>query len=114
MQRIVSTSRHSGCLVAIPDTAQLDAANADAFCSELHSALSGESFFVLDLGRVEFVDSCGVGAIISCHRKLKHSGGKMAICNILPRVQVAFDIVRLKRQLSIFATLSDALAHIGA
>lgn len=37
---------------------------------------------ILDLGKVEMIDSSGIGKILIFQRKLEENGGKLILCNI--------------------------------
>jgi anti-sigma B factor antagonist len=66
---------------------------------------------VLDLGKVQFVDSSGLGAILSASRQLLETGGDLKICSLTPPVRVLFELVRMHR---VFDVLNDREEAVGA
>ena len=64
---------------------------------------------VLDLARLRFVDSSGLGAFISCLRKLNAKGGDLKLCGLSKQVRAAFELVRMHRVFDIHATSEDAV-----
>jgi anti-sigma B factor antagonist len=54
---------------------QLDASNVAHFKRDIAPVLEGNSRVVLDLSQLRFVDSSGLGAILSCLRRLNGAGG---------------------------------------
>ena len=64
---------------------------------------------VLDMQRVQFVDSAGIGAIVSCLRQLSGSGGDLKLCEVAKPVRALFELVRLHRLLDILNTKEEAL-----
>jgi anti-sigma B factor antagonist len=65
---------------------------------------------VLDMEGVNFVDSSGLGAILSVLRELSAVGGDLRLCRIQKRVRVMFEMVRMHRILGIYDTPEAALA----
>ncbi|HEX9164281.1 MAG TPA: STAS domain-containing protein [Gemmatimonadales bacterium] len=88
----------------------LDVTTAKEFKREMGPLLKAHRRMVLDFGQVTFVDSSGLGAILSCLRELNNSGGDLKLCNVLPPVRALFEMVRLHRIVDILATREDALA----
>lgn len=61
------------------------------------SELLGEGHrrFVLNLSSVDYVDSSGLGQLVSIWTSIKHRGGHMAILKPSKRVRKLFEITRL-------------------
>lgn len=95
-------------LAALPgDT--LDAANSQDFKLAVEPLLVPGRRLVLDLGRVRFVDSSGCGALLWCLRRLHAGEGGLKLGGVDPRVAELFGIIRLERQIDIFATAAEAV-----
>jgi anti-sigma B factor antagonist len=58
---------------------------------------------------VQFVDSAGIGAIISCLKTLSANGGDLKLCNVAKPVRGLFELVRLHRLLDILNTKEEAV-----
>jgi len=69
--------------------------------------------FVFDLRHVSFVDSTGLGALISFLRKIEPKGGKMVLANLNAEVQSIFEITRLHKLFRISLNLPEALESHG-
>ncbi len=89
---------------------QLDASNASDFKREMEPVLRDYTRVVLDLGRVQFVDSRGCGMILSCLKNLTERKGDLKICAVTPPVRTVFDLVRLHRICDILDTKQQAVA----
>src|SRR5438128_108347 len=63
----------------------LDGTNAGEFKKAIKSLLDTSPRVVLDLGGVEFVDSCGCGAILTALRWLDQVGGELKVCHLTQR-----------------------------
>ena len=90
----------------------LDAHDAREFRRRLEAELAGKRSAVLDLARVRFVDSSGLGAILGCMRVMTGGGGGLKLCGLSAEVKKAVELVRLDRLLDVHATRDDALAAI--
>jgi anti-sigma B factor antagonist len=64
---------------------------------------------VIDLSRVEFVDSSGCGALLSCLRQLGDRGGDLKLCGVQKNVERLFELVRMNRIIDIYPSKEEAL-----
>ena len=94
-------------VVVLPD-ADLDARSAPDFKREA-AAIGIPKKVVLDMSHVGFVDSTGLGAILSYMRAVESAGGKLKLCGNTHRVKVFFDLVRMHRIVDIFENEVEAI-----
>lgn len=95
-------------VAAIP-VDELDAGNVGEFKRDITPVLDADSKVVLDLSRLRFVDSSGLGAFISCLRKLHAKGGDLRLCGMSKQVRAVFELVRMHRVFDIFTSREDAI-----
>jgi anti-sigma B factor antagonist len=88
---------------------QLDAGNVDDFKQSIAPTLEEAKKMVLDFKKVQFVDSSGCGAILSCLKHLTQAGGDLALCEVNPPVRTVFELIRLHRICHIVNTREDAV-----
>ena len=88
---------------------ELDAGNAEEFKRDIAPLLEANAKLVLDLTRLRFVDSSGLGAFISCLRKLNAKGGDLKLSGMSKQVRAVFELVRMHRVFDILATKEDAV-----
>jgi anti-sigma B factor antagonist len=88
---------------------QFDASNADEFKREITPLLKDTRKLVLDLGPVQMADSSACGAIISCLKCLRESGGDLKICQVGGFVRTVFELIRLHRICEILKTKEEAV-----
>ena len=72
--------------VAAVPVDELDASNAAEFKRDIAPLLEANTKLVLDLSRLRFVDSSGLGAFISCLRKLNAKGGDLKLYGMSKQV----------------------------
>lgn len=56
---------------------------------------------VMDFSRVEYVDSSGVGALVSVHKRVAEKGNAVTILNPCPAVLSVIELLRLHRVFSL-------------
>jgi len=88
----------------------LDASNAKDFKRDIMSALEGQSQVIFDMSGLKFVDSSGLGAILSCLRQLNARGGDLKLCGMLKPVRALFELVRMHRVFDIYNAKEEAVA----
>lgn len=96
-------------IVATLGAEYLDASNSDDFRHELGPLLKDCRALLLDLKRVQFVDSRGCGAILSCLKQISANGGDLKLCHVNPQVRTVFDLIRLHRICAIHDSREEAL-----
>jgi len=72
---------------------------------------NGISRFCFDLGRLEYVDSSGLAALLQLCRDARNRSGTVWFYNVTPAVVNIFELTNLRRVLKIVPTREDALAE---
>ncbi len=79
-------------------SARLDASTARELREELAMIWRPDVGDVtVDLSHVEFVDSSGMGALLSIHRRLPEKHSPVRLVHVRPAVQSVLELVRLHR-----------------
>ncbi len=86
----------------------LDASNTKEFKGQVSPLLEAKGKLVFDMAKVKFVDSSGLGALLSCLRQVNAEGGDLKICGLTKQVRVIFELVRMHRIFEIFNTREEA------
>jgi anti-sigma B factor antagonist len=88
----------NGDTISIGEIEELGAENCQAFRDRVYSALPRECRnIVVDLSRTDYLDSCGLGALISLRKTASSRQGTVRLLNPTPRVQLLFDVTRMHR-----------------
>ncbi len=90
----------------------LDADTAQLFKTEMTARLTEGGKIIFDLGMLEFIDSSGLGAMLSCLRKLNATGGDLKLCSLSASVRSMFELVRMHRVIEIYETREEAIASL--
>jgi anti-sigma B factor antagonist len=105
----IETFETDGVMVLSVLDRQITATNAQNLKAEVSSALQTGKKLVLDIGDVEFMDSIGLGALVSCLKTARTQGGEMRLCRLCVQVQTLFELVRLNKALQMFDSLDAAI-----
>lgn len=93
---------------------ELDMSAAPDLRATIDRALEGgATTLVVDLAETTFIDSTGIGVLMSAFRRLGLAGGSLELVCSEPNLLRVFEIVGLDRQLSIHAS-TDAARHAFA
>ncbi len=87
----------------------LDASNTKEFKRDVAPVLESDPKLIFDLSKLQFVDSSGLGALLSCLRQLNSSGGDLKLCGMCKPVRALFELVRMHRIFEIFNTREEAI-----
>jgi len=88
---------------------ELDASNAGELKRDMAPILEANTRLVIDLSRLRFVDSSGLGAMLSCLRQVSARGGDLKLCGMSKQVRAAFELVRMHRIFDIFGSREEAV-----
>jgi len=74
----------------------------------------GQRKILLNLGEVNYIDSAGLGALISSYTTTKRQGGQLKLVNLTKRIQ---DLLAITKLITVFETYDNegqALASFSA
>ncbi len=95
-------------VVEIP-VEELDASNTGELKHDIAPVLEANTKLVIDLSRLRFVDSSGLGAMLSCLRQLTAKGGDLKLSGMRKQVRAVFELVRMHRIFDIYDTREEAV-----
>jgi anti-sigma B factor antagonist len=103
---------HKGELaIVVPHGPRLDAEVASEVRAGLLALVdAGARKLVLDLSRVDFIDSSGLGALVSTLKRIKQltTAGDVRLAHVTPPVLAVLEIIRLNRVFHAYPTVEDA------
>ena len=77
---------------------ELGATNANSFRDQVRASINeGHKFIEIDLSETMFLDSCGLGALISLHKTICARQGLVRLVNPTPPVQQILELTRMHR-----------------
>ena len=105
----IAANKVGNVAVALIPVDELDASNAGELKREIAPLLEDNTRLVIDLSRLRFVDSSGLGAMLSCLRHLSAKGGDLKLCGMSKQVRATFELVRMHKIFDIFSTREEAV-----
>ena len=95
-------------------TGQLDAYSEKQFTTYINEVLaSNQLSVVIDLSNIDFIDSCGLGAMVQAVKKCNQSKRAFIVVGN-PRVVQTIKLVRLEEFLHLAKDLSTALSNLSS
>lgn len=89
---------------------RLDAHNSPELNEQILKLLnSGENKLIIDLDEVYFVDSSGLGVLLSGFKNAASHDGSFVLTGLQTQVRSMFELTRLHRVFTISPTLKEAL-----
>ena len=110
---VVSTQEH-GVSVGQVDSRMLDASTVNAFRDVVKPLLQEKAQVVLDLSKVEFIDSSGLGALVACLRQAHAIGGDIKLSGLGKSARALFELVRMHRVFEVFNDSDEAVSSYRA
>jgi anti-sigma B factor antagonist len=107
MPNFEATTQEGAGHVRVTLTGECDLAVRDELHSVLESAVNAAPLVIVDLGRLDFLDSSGVHGLVVAHLEAQARGGRVALVN--PSGSVA-DVLDITGVGTLLGTVSDEAA----
>jgi anti-sigma B factor antagonist len=107
----IDITTKNGAAVVKPAENRLDLQVAAEFRTALLQVIeAGQHRVIVDLGDVTFIDSSGLGALVSALKTLKmlKRDGDIRLANVQPPVVALLEIIRLHRVFSSYPSVEQA------
>jgi anti-sigma B factor antagonist len=108
----ILVGKHRGKIVLSLKEERIDAHNSgelkDLFLKVLEEEAGCD--LVIDLDQVQFIDSSGLGALLSGLKNAGLCSSGFILAGLQPRVRSIFELTRLHRVFDIYPKLEDALS----
>lgn len=106
----ITTEEIKKTIVILINEERLDAHNSGELKAEVQSLFEkGNLSLLIDMKTVRFIDSSGLGALVSGFKNATTNHGTLKLSSLQPQVKSMFELTRLHRVFEIFPTTADAL-----
>ncbi|MBL1257272.1 STAS domain-containing protein [Methylocystis sp. Sn-Cys] len=110
----LETQTQNDRAVLIVKEERLDAHNSSELKERILRTLEeGGRRLVVDLADVKFIDSSGLGALLSGYKNASQRSGTFVLSGLQPRVRSMFELTRLNRVFEIYPRLQEAISSQG-
>ena len=107
---IMTTLRPNGVAVVQP-AGRIDTHTAPEFRDRIGETIdSGYPWLVIDFSAVTFLDSTGLGALVTSLKRAQELGGDLRLAQVPHTVRMMIELTSLQSYLPRYASVADALA----
>ena len=97
-------------VVIIEISGRLNAVNIHLLKKKFQKFCPEENCFVFDLAQLEYLDSTGLGGIVSCLKNATDNNGDVKIACLQNKTRMVFEITRAYKIFDIFEDVDSAVA----
>ena len=114
MDTVIEESKTTDLISIVQLDGRLDAASVNKGKNELIGTfIDHEKHIVLNLREVTFIDSTGLGMLVSLHKLQVEQGQHMVLCEVSDQVRLLLELTRLNLVFDIYDKQTSALKSFG-
>ncbi|MEO0596643.1 MAG: STAS domain-containing protein [Chloroflexota bacterium] len=112
--KVAMTVRKPNSTVSIIDIEGQVTGFAEKVMNEVYEEASanGASFILLNFAKLEYMNSSGIGLIVTMLIRAQRNNNKLAAYGLSPHYRQIFELTRLEDAIAIFETEADALEAV--
>jgi len=93
---------------------RLDSTQVARFKQQYEALVNGQPCYLgIDLSRVEFLDSAGLGALVACHKHVRALGGEIGLIAPRPMILQLLQMTALDKVLLVYVNQEDFAQSVG-
>ncbi len=105
-------TKHDGITIVDVD-GQLIVGNRQELKQKVLAELEkGDRKFLIDFDRTGYIDSSGLGVLVSLSKKIREHGGELRLANLNEDLRTLFELTKLDTLFQIADNRQDALASL--
>ncbi len=106
-----SVKKDKSGIVLVGVDGQLIVGNRQELKQKVLDALDGGARkFVVDFAKTGYIDSSGLGVLVSLSKKIREQGGELRLAGLNEDLQTLFELTKLDTLFAITRTAEEALA----
>ncbi|HPA64360.1 MAG TPA: STAS domain-containing protein [Spirochaetota bacterium] len=106
--------RESADIVVLDISGEIDLYNAPEIKDTINQLIEDQKYnVIINLEKVSYIDSSGIGSLISSLSSLKKYQGGLKIINVYASVRKVFELTKLTSFFEIFDSESDAVSSFN-
>jgi anti-sigma B factor antagonist len=103
--------KHAGGVVVVEVDGQLIVGNRQELKQKVLDALEGGSKkFLIDFTKTGYIDSSGLGVLVSLSKKIRDEGGDLRLAGLNDDLKTLFELTKLDTLFAITDSADEALA----
>jgi anti-sigma B factor antagonist len=105
-----TTSKHSSGVLVVEVEGQLIVGNRQELKATIQQALdNGERKLLVDFAKTGYIDSSGLGALVSISKKVREQGGELRLSGLNEDLRSLFELTKLDTLFAIADSAAQAL-----
>lgn len=109
---LVCTLREDGHATCLSLDGELDLASVASFLGYLKRAGDGGRHVIVDLGKLRYIDSSGINALLRARGRYTRNGQRIVLADVPASIRRILDIVAVEAVVPMFPTVDAALAGL--
>jgi anti-sigma B factor antagonist len=106
-----SVKKHAGGVVVIEVDGQLIVGNRQELKQRVLDGLeAGDRKFLIDFTRTGYIDSSGLGVLVSLSKKIRDEGGDLRLAGLNEDLKTLFELTKLDTLFAITDSAQEALS----
>lgn len=107
-----SSTKDDGGVTVIAVEGQLIVGNRQELKNLVQEALdAGDRKFLIDFSTTGYIDSSGLGALVSISKKIREQGGELRLAELNEDLRSLFELTKLDTLFAIAESRTEALAN---
>ncbi len=100
----------TGPVAVASPSGRLDALNSRQLRKDFNGCLESSSRIVFDCEQLDFLDSTGLGSLVSCLHKALSAGGDLRLSGLNSKVKMIFELTKAETLFQIYPDADAAVA----
>jgi anti-sigma B factor antagonist len=110
----VETEKYAENQAVVRPQGRVDASTADDLRQYLKETLQNDvRHLVVDMIQVDFIDSSGLGALVSGFKAARENHGSFVLANVGRQVRIALELTRLNQVFTVHEDVETAFASMA-
>jgi anti-sigma B factor antagonist len=109
--KMMTSTRHVGAVTVVDISGRIELGGESAAVRDLVCDLlrEGHTQILLNLGDVHYIDSSGLGALVSSFTSVRKQGGELKLLNLTNKVH---DLMQITKLYTVFDIANDEAAGV--
>lgn len=104
----IDVKEQEGMIILTPLIKRLDVTTSEEFTQEVLSISEQQKMIIINLSKINFIDSRGLGSLIYLFKNLSLNGW-LGLCEATPNALTLFEMTRMNRLFDIFNSVQEAI-----
>jgi len=108
MADVQFSSRMDGGFCVLSVIGSIDAHSAPLFEKQLKGSLGKSKRIILDMEKLDYIATAGLGVLIASFNEIKGGGGTLVVAGLQDKIKKVFDTMGFSRVLNLASSVEEA------